>query len=103
MSFLDNKKSLIFWTIFSLVLSVIFIFGALYYGIEASYTSRTIFSWPFAILSLILSLLSFLFFLYLFVKAFLKDGRVGIIIAAILALAIFAILFIFSGGRLFKI
>ena len=33
MSFLDNKKSLIFWTIFSLVLSVIFIFGALFFYI----------------------------------------------------------------------
>jgi len=96
MSFLDNKKSLIFWSIFSLILSAVLLVLSVGFGIEASYSaSKTIFNSVSAYVFLVLSILSFLFFVFISVKAFLKSGKAGIWIALVLGIIILGFYLLF--------
>lgn len=101
MSFLDNKSSLVFWSIFSLILSLIFLFGAFYFGLMNSYSAtRTASSGIFSIMSLMLSGFCLVFCIFLFVKTMIKNWKLGILLTCLLVIVLLFAYFLFI-GRLF--
>lgn len=98
MSFLNNKKSLIIWTVVSLVLSIFLTLFLLWYGIMSSYPATGVVrSFLFGYLLEACTIISFLSFIFLIIKT-LKVNRMAAVIIFLLlvvVIAVFYLLFLF--------